>query len=96
MNLGMAAESIHDSARCRAGNFATIFAVAAPVLLGLTGGGVDLVVYSQQQSAMQNAADAAVLAATRAASPVRQNLSEFQLQLDKCASPCGFGPVEND
>lgn len=54
--------------RCRRGNFALIFALAAPVLLGLTGGAVDLMVYNQQKSAMQNAADAAVLAATREAS----------------------------
>ena len=38
------------------------------MLLGLTGGAVDLMIYNQQQSDMQNAADAAVLAATREAS----------------------------
>ncbi len=53
--------------RCRSGNFASIFAIAAPVLLGLTGGAVDLIVYNRQEASMQNAADAAVLAATREA-----------------------------
>ncbi len=53
--------------RCRSGNFASIFAIAAPVLLGLAGGAIDLIVYNRQESAMQNAADAAVLAATREA-----------------------------
>ena len=53
--------------RCRSGNFASMFAIAAPVLLGLTGGAVDLMVYNRQQAAMQHAADAAVLAATREA-----------------------------
>jgi Flp pilus assembly protein TadG len=68
MHFGTVIALISKFARCRLGNFASIFAVAAPVLLGLTGGAVDFMVYSQQQSEMQNAADAAVLAATREAS----------------------------
>ena len=55
-------------ANCRSGNFAGMFAVVAPVLLGLTGGAIDLMVFNHQQSAMQNAADSAALAATKEAS----------------------------
>ena len=68
MNLVKPASLVRRFAHSRSGNFAAIFAIIAPVLLGLTGGAIDLFVYNQQQSDMQNAADAAVLAATREAS----------------------------
>jgi Flp pilus assembly protein TadG len=70
--------SIDRLRRCRAGNFASIFALVAPVLLGLTGGAVDLMVFNNQQSAMQNAADAAVLATTREASLKNWSQTEAQ------------------
>lgn len=52
----------------RGGNFASIFAIIAPVFLGVAGGAVDLVVFNRQEAKMQDAADSAVLAATREAS----------------------------
>ena len=52
----------------RHGQFAMIAAILAPVLLGLTGGAIDLVVYRNQQSLMQNSADFAALAAAKEAS----------------------------
>ena len=51
-----------------AGQFAVIAAVFAPVLLGVAGGTVDLIVYQNQQAMMQNAADFAALAAAKEAS----------------------------
>lgn len=68
MSMRKIIASISVFAKCRSGNFAAMFAVAAPVLLGLTGGAIDLMVFNHQQSAMQNAADSAALAATREAS----------------------------
>ncbi|HEV7255880.1 MAG TPA: pilus assembly protein TadG-related protein [Mesorhizobium sp.] len=47
----------------RSGNFASIFALTLPFLLGLTGGGVDLYVHIHHRSELQATADAAVLAA---------------------------------
>jgi Flp pilus assembly protein TadG len=52
----------------RHGQFGLIAAILAPVLLGLTGGAIDLVVYQNQQALMQNSADFAALAATKEAS----------------------------
>ena len=52
----------------RSGQFALIAAILAPVLLGLTGGVVDLVIYQNQQSLMQNSADNAAMAAAKEAS----------------------------
>jgi Putative Flp pilus-assembly TadE/G-like len=51
----------------RSGNFATVFALLAPIMFGVVGGAVDLVVYNRQFAKMQDAADSAVLAATREA-----------------------------
>lgn len=51
----------------RGGNFASIFAIIAPIFLGAVGGAVDLVVFNRQESKMQDAVDSAVLAATREA-----------------------------
>ena len=53
--------------RNRGGNFASIFAIIAPMFLAVAGGAVDLVVFNRQESKMQDAVDAAVLAATREA-----------------------------
>jgi hypothetical protein len=52
----------------RHGQFAVIAAILAPVLLGITGGAVDLVVYENQKAQMQDAADFAALAAAKEAS----------------------------
>lgn len=68
MKARLAKALVSGFVRCRSGNFAAIFALAAPVLLGIAGGAVDLMVYNRQQAAMQAAADAAVLAAGREAS----------------------------
>ena len=54
--------------RDRSGQFALIAAILAPVLLGLTGGAIDLVVYQNQQALMQNSADFAAMAAAKEAS----------------------------
>ncbi len=54
--------------RDRSGNFALMTAVLAPVMLGLTGGLVDLYVYQNQQALMKTAADFAALAAAKEAS----------------------------
>ncbi len=78
MKFGAFVDWITKFGRCRAGNFASIFAVAMPVLLGITGGGVDLMVYNHQKSEMQNAADAAVLAVTREASLKSRSQSEAE------------------
>lgn len=51
----------------RGGNFASIFAIIAPVFLAAAGGAVDLVIFNRQESKMQDAVDFAVLAATREA-----------------------------
>jgi Putative Flp pilus-assembly TadE/G-like len=56
----------HFAKNCQ-GQFALMAALLAPVLLGLTGGVVDLFVYQNQQTMMQNAADYAALAAAREA-----------------------------
>jgi Flp pilus assembly protein TadG len=50
------------------GNFSLFFALLSPVLFGLIGGAVDLIVYERQQAQMQDAVDAAALAAAREAS----------------------------
>jgi Flp pilus assembly protein TadG len=68
MKFRCALSVIKGFLRSRAGNFATIFALSAPLLLGIVGGATDLMVYTHQESDMQNAADAAVLAATKEAS----------------------------
>lgn len=52
-------------ANCRSGNFAVMFALMAPLLLGLAGGAIDFIQYQKMQAKMQGLADAAVLAATR-------------------------------
>lgn len=70
--------SLINFARCRAGNFATLFAILSPLLLGLAGGAIDLVVYNNQETKMQDAADAAVLAATREAA--LKNWSQLEAQ----------------
>ena len=57
-----------DMLRSRSGNFAVGFVLIAPVLLGLTGGGIDLLVYQNQVTKMQDAADNAVMAAAKEAS----------------------------
>jgi Flp pilus assembly protein TadG len=54
--------------RCRNGNFAMIFALMAPLIMGLTGGLVDFYAFERHRTAMQDAADAVVLAATNEAS----------------------------
>ncbi len=54
--------------RCRSGNFALSFAILIPVLLGLSGGAMDFMIYTNQIKRMQNAADAAVLAAAKESS----------------------------
>ena len=54
--------------RCRSGNFAISFAVLIPVLLGLSGGALDFMIYTNQIKRMQNAADTAVLAAAKESS----------------------------
>lgn len=59
---------IRDFWRDCAGNLALSFALLSPVLFGLMGGAVDLIVYERQQTQMQDAADAAALAAAREAS----------------------------
>lgn len=45
-----------------------MFALLSPVVFGLVGGAVDLVIYQRQQAQMQDAADMAALAAAREAS----------------------------
>jgi Flp pilus assembly protein TadG len=50
------------------GNFSLFFALLSPVLFGLVGGAVDLIVYERQQAQMQDVLDAAALAAAREAS----------------------------
>lgn len=52
-------------AKCRSGNFAVMFALMAPLLLGLVGGAIDFIQYQNLNAKMQNLADAAALAATR-------------------------------
>ncbi len=49
----------------KGGNFAAGFAILAPLLLGLAGGAVDMIAYNRNMQRMQNAADAAALAAAR-------------------------------
>ena len=49
----------------RGGNFAAGFAILAPLLLGVSGGAVDMIAYNRNLQRMQNAADAAALAAAR-------------------------------
>jgi len=60
--------SIDELTFSRAGNFALIAALLAPLVLGLIGGAIDLMVYSVHRTELQQAADAAALAATREAS----------------------------
>ena len=47
--------------RDRGGNFALMFALLTPVVFGLAGGAVDLVIYQRQHGQMQDAADSAAL-----------------------------------
>ena len=49
--------------RCERGNFAIGAACLAPLLLGAVGGAVDLMVYNNHRSNLQDSADAAVMAA---------------------------------
>lgn len=49
----------------RSGNFAAAFAILVPLLLGVAGGAIDMVAYQRNLRAMQEAADAAALAAAR-------------------------------
>ena len=49
------------------GNFALFFALLSPIVFGLVGGAVDLVIYQRQQAQMQDAVDMAALAAAREA-----------------------------
>ncbi|MGB8818894.1 MAG: pilus assembly protein TadG-related protein [Rhizobiaceae bacterium] len=76
--MSLVLQSLFDLARCRAGNFATLFAILSPLLLGLAGGAADLIVYNNQETKMQDAADAAVLAATREASLKNWSQQEAQ------------------
>ncbi|MGL4489852.1 MAG: pilus assembly protein TadG-related protein, partial [Rhizobiaceae bacterium] len=55
--------NILDFALCRAGNFASVFALLSPVLLGLAGGAVDFLSYERQRAELQNTADLVALAA---------------------------------
>ena len=54
-------------ARCRSGNFALIFALMAPLLIGLVGAAVDFLSFQRQQAAMQNIVDEVALAAAKEA-----------------------------
>jgi len=60
--------ALHRFARCRSGHFAVMVGLLAPVLLGVTGGAIDLFRYISHQKGLQNAADGAALAAAREAS----------------------------
>lgn len=53
--------------KCRSGNFALVFALVVPLLLGLAGGAIDMITFKRQQAYMQQVADAAALAAAREA-----------------------------
>ncbi len=67
MNLFGVISGFLKLARCRSGNFASVFALLAPLLFGLAGGAVDFLAYEQQRDALQNAADATALAAANEA-----------------------------
>ncbi|HEV7254712.1 MAG TPA: pilus assembly protein TadG-related protein [Mesorhizobium sp.] len=60
--------ALHRFACCRGGHFAVLLGLLAPVLLGLTGGAIDLFRYVSHQKSLQSAADGAALAAAREAS----------------------------
>src|SRR5689334_10001775 len=51
----------------RSGNIALIAAVLSPVLLGVTGGAIDVASFLSHKQQLQNAADAAALAAAKEA-----------------------------
>lgn len=59
--------ALHRLAYCPKGNFAVILGLLAPVLLGVTGGAVDLYRYVSHEVSLQEAADGAALAAAREA-----------------------------
>ncbi len=59
---------LRNFAQDRSGNFASIAALLSPLLLGLVGGVVDLFVYAHHRSELQEASDAAALAAASEAS----------------------------
>ena len=66
--MAKVAALIRSALKSREGNFAVSFALAAPVLLGLAAGGMDMFLVHSQKSAIQNSVDAAALAAVREAS----------------------------
>lgn len=55
-------------AHSRSGNFAIIAGLLAPVLLGITGGAVDVFIYTHHKSELQDAVDGAAVAAAKEAS----------------------------
>jgi Flp pilus assembly protein TadG len=64
--------------QCQAGNFALIFAVLSPVILGLTGAVLDLAAFERQRSEIQDAADTVALAAAKEAAVRDWSLSAIQ------------------
>ena len=72
--------------RDRGGNFALMFALLTPVVFGLAGGAVDLVIYQRQHGQMQDAADAAALAAVQEASLKGWNAVQAQSVVDGMVS----------
>ena len=71
---------------CREGNFAVLFALVVPLLLGLAGGAVDLITFQRQQAHMQHVADAAALAAAREAAIKNWSQSSVQALADSMVS----------
>jgi Flp pilus assembly protein TadG len=65
MRIRSLTAKIKAFAKNKAGNFAAGFAILAPLLLGVAGGAVDMAAYERNVQRMQNAADAAALAAAR-------------------------------
>ena len=61
--MGLPRPPPHNFGRCCRGNFAVTAAMLAPVLLGLLGGAVDLLIFQHHRSELQATADTAVLAA---------------------------------
>ncbi len=52
----------------RRGQFALILGILSPVVLGLVGGAIDMIVFANHRAELQNTADAAVLAVAKEAS----------------------------
>lgn len=69
---------IIDFGRARDGNFSLLFAILLPVLLGSVGLAVDVSSMMRAKSSLQNAADAAVLAASRINDKSVQRSQVFQ------------------